>query len=813
MLDWQTDDPESWNKPFVSSMKPNHAPATWVGRWSGALLTLLIITLSLGALTHLSARRSGSAQDAARREVAASVRFLYQTADLGDEEVAATLISAREPDWARDTQKLIASGLFSDRPALGLQASGPITIETITVFPDLRQAEVEIVRLYTLLEENGGARALLLHHIHNYRLGETRWLLTPPEANGTSRIHRYDGQHIAVEYPADEAALALALGPLLVGLSVQLCADYPAPICQPGGRQVVTLENTPRALLFMTEPDPSKAGALPSVLPGMAAVGLPPEAWAVQSVAHSHARLVAAALIREQVGYNCCQGSRFYHALLQARLADLGLAPSPLEQEEFVRLWEKGDSFQQTVRNLTTEWGQPAPASILTPTGPTLAAFVRFMTSLDPALGAANIQAALTPERGYFQWLAALFAILPEQVSNQTLERAWLELLRAGAGAEPPASLSLPEVRLVCAPFSNRVQQLFTFDPATEKTTWISEAGSIIGLRSSRTGDIVVTRLPGGGFAIARLQDHQPRTIYQSSATLVRLGETDSANNWLPLLIRPQDAPLQVIALDLDGCAAARCQATLLPGWPTWSLDGSQMILRDQATGQLYWSSDVQAQPVRLETPPALEAIVWSGKERFIYASQPGADRDSQALIQYDLGVHRWTPLADVRSLQEQVDERNLFATSFAGMIVALVSTPAMPEAIFVAAHDANNNGIGDLVLARLEIDGGRWDILESRAQVSRIAPVLSLSPDGQWLALRTRASLEPAPLLGLYALEEDRQVLISIDSDEYAWSPDARWLALPEDRLLQLYDMEHMTGYRLIHGISGCSEMAWKVE
>ena len=320
-FDWQTEGKTVWED--APSQPPT--PKSRRGRWVVVALVLLATAVIFQGVRQRLAQVAGQVE----ADVLASHAVIHEAAVRGDGEVVLSFLSGRDADWASATGQLAADGLTYGRDGLNLtwlaeQSAAP----TVVVAPDLQSAEVTQGERYAIDVGNGLTETVVLEQTAVYRLGNNRWLLSPPEAEFWGASRTILGQYLVVHFPTRDAAVVERLFLRLDDKLGQMCTQLPNFTCPPGFQIDVVFSPEPEALAQASLGAVITAEQTGLRLPTPTLVGLPQSEAAFQALFRGYASLVVATAVTDLVDWRCCEEVDFYQVLLNDLLSQLGLRPS-----------------------------------------------------------------------------------------------------------------------------------------------------------------------------------------------------------------------------------------------------------------------------------------------------------------------------------------------------------------------------------------------------------------------------------------------------------------------------------------------------
>ncbi len=323
-FDWQTEGKTVWEDTPSQSPTPKSRRGRWVA--VVAALVLLATAVIFQGLRQRLAQVAGQVE----ADVLASHAVIHEAAVRGDGEVVLSFLSGRDADWASATGQLAADGLTYGRDGLNLawlpeQSAAP----SVVVAPDLQSAEVTQGESYAIDVGNGLTETVVLAQTAVYRLGNNRWLLSPPEAEFWGASRTILGQYLVVHFPTRDAAVVERLFLRLDDKLGQMCTQLPNFTCPPGFQVDVVFSTEPDALAQANLVGVITAAQAGLRLPTPTLVGLPQSEAAFQALFRGYASLVVATAVTDLVDWRCCEEVDFYQALLNDLLSQLGLRPNP----------------------------------------------------------------------------------------------------------------------------------------------------------------------------------------------------------------------------------------------------------------------------------------------------------------------------------------------------------------------------------------------------------------------------------------------------------------------------------------------------
>src|SRR5690606_7137763 len=204
--------------------------------------------------------------------------------------------------------------------------------------------------------------------------------------------------------------------------------------------QWVRFDNNPDSLLSMAAPEATVRTGRFLNLPTPTLAGLPADEAAYEALLHGYARLVAARVIAEQTGWECCfsesdyPGILFYSALVDVQLARLGLSAGPFDPAAQATLHSQPLLLVQ----LHDIWNLPQAEAFADPYNRAVAAAtVTFMLRENPDLDVLQMQHDLARGPRFGPWYTTF---LPDGLSDEATNR-WLRFLGSGDSAALPSDI------------------------------------------------------------------------------------------------------------------------------------------------------------------------------------------------------------------------------------------------------------------------------------------------------------------------------------------------------------------------------------
>ncbi|MBE2197420.1 MAG: hypothetical protein IAE79_02345 [Anaerolinea sp.] len=824
-FDWYSEEEVGWDEEVKPARRARRPLPPTPHRWRRWLLLALILVMGLGtAVTLITQRLSQRVEEvsyALEADIRDSYGVVYQSALDGDRDLFVTFLSGRNAAWAGAQERVIANGLFYDRPGFGLQwlpQDAGETITAVTISPDLTTAIVTATHQYALDVGNSLSQTIFLQHTAVYRLGPDRWLISPADQEFWGETETSKGARLTLTYPQRDRAIANRLATDLEAKIHELCTRLADLTCPAGLHVNVALSANPAAVFesnqlpagaTMTLPRmrdlgwysfPARLGEHTLTLPTPSLLGRPLDEAGYQAIYRGYAARVASAVIAEQVGWQCCDGAALFQALLDAQLAQLGLKPWPVTAVAYESLaGSQITAVYQTWRNAPLDLDEDRQALYL------MVEFLQQVGQVTPA----TMQRALVsmPAEEAYPSLVAL-------------ERDWRRYLYGrspAAQTSPPIPWSQQALWLVCRPDAAADALLYRYDVADDDLELVRALGREAAvLQPLMNHDAVLIGEIGAGtlpFASTflwqdgreRLIDRQPgmMSVATSVATLPLALSPDGAN---AVFLVGGRASTPYALLNLDACRnTGECALSSLLGRPIWSPDGQQTILVGSPAGSgadvLLFRAAAQGQQVEMvgtgQYPFWLDNDTIAYLEARAVVAIAGADSAPTTALLLDEVL----ALAQVAAPDDWQLQFISVNPQDAGMLLLVLANVGIGDAHLLAYHQES----GD-VTVRLS-----W----AHREVSSMAQAV-LSPDGRWLALLSFADQEQGWILQLHDLAQDSTRYYQLGTAVFgmirpsAWSADGQWLALAHDGDVRLFALDAAYERRFAPERMMCDQAVW---
>ncbi|VAW37069.1 hypothetical protein MNBD_CHLOROFLEXI01-3126, partial [hydrothermal vent metagenome] len=460
-FDWQTEedndwDEQEWRDKPVTAVSPKPP-------WRTILLITILLAVAAGFIYQQVNKRVASATSTAESDIFSTHNLLSQAAANHDAQLGKVVLSGRDLGWSRVQSNLLTEGLFYEYSGLRLMlpedtaAFDPLSREDerfieLTLDPDLRGAELAYARDFVALTDDG-LQTVTLQQTAVYRLGKTRWLLSPPMESFWGEWQTLELDNLTTIYPQRDEELLLELSADLQTLLTDACEKLPELNCSPNDTIQIRFDTNPESVLETADPANLYDGNLRLDLPTPTLIGLPIDSDGYEALRNAYGAKMVAALIGQSVGYDCCDHAPLFEAIVTYQLAELGLATWPETVETQAALAENGVHTDK----LFPYWNSDDFSFIDDEDSVQLFGFVDFLLKeFLPQQTAVTILTQLESASSYQGWLGAL---ADSDINNAVglaslISREWwfyvLTQLEETAVSNPPIPFPAQDLQLSC---------------------------------------------------------------------------------------------------------------------------------------------------------------------------------------------------------------------------------------------------------------------------------------------------------------------------------------------------------------------------
>ncbi|MBK8901404.1 MAG: hypothetical protein IPM53_09490 [Anaerolineaceae bacterium] len=838
-FEWQTEEDYSWEEEPKKPVPPRRERRRWP--WL-VLATVLVVGTAVFLLYRQINQRVEAATDHIEADLVASYAVLQQAAQNKDENLFNSLLSGRDPEWSLAQQENIAKGTLFDRTAFGLEWQ-PVLAETAVISPtfsaELTSAELATLQNYSLNIGNGLTQTVQLLRVDVYRLGEDRWLYSPPEPEFWGVRRRLEGQLISVRYPARDEQIVHRLAADLEARLVQVCSTS-GFTCPDGAQVRLTFSSEPDSLTHFaflaaltgeqTSGDSVWQGDEAVVLPTPTLVGLPQDEAGYQALLRGYTAYLLTVALNDLIGWQCCTNVPFYRAAIERQLYELGvgewaLVDTAVPLPDDIHLLDAAPDWNAAFPESPTEF-TAVPMPYIT---------VDFLIDVyDLSPGQIGQSLARSRSSQFGQWLAENTG--GEVVNTALLNQTFQQYLARRFGLVQQIPQPGSDMMLVCEDVGRKAG-LYRYNfaeaaPAPALVQALDSAATFMtGLPDGLGVALAMERVTGSPETFLVRQGQRVDVNWDNVENLTTTPPlaipttTDPNGRYLLWTVAPGYTTGTFYALtDLETCqAGSDCAAVAIGGYPIWSPGGEHLITL--TTTNPWWHEGVANGLMLLRDAPTAEAThspgfgaspFWLDDNRFGYLSQY-----QNGIEQLDLTTADLAPpfaLFTNRSLMSDFSETEQTYSLTFEMVQPL---PSRPNLLAVVANTTTslieNSSKGDVllydhfadsVMMRVPLDAWHYSELEG----------YRFSPDGRYLLITYTSPAETAVNLflqdagGAELRFFNYTVLGTTPYPRHfyaSWTPDGQWLALPELGTIRLWHNGRDEQILNFDGLN-CTNAAW---
>ncbi|MAU01720.1 MAG: hypothetical protein CL608_31665 [Anaerolineaceae bacterium] len=848
-FEWRTDEDDGWQE--GPKREKTAVPQSFLRRrWRFLLVALLGIAAVWFVVQWQINQRVATATVEVESELLNTHNFVLRTAVEQDEDLFKSNLSGRDPEWGEMQKTLLNEGLLLNRPMLGWQhvpAPDPLTEEdvTITLDPTFNAAELLYPQTYAVQIPSGETEMVTLQQTAVYRLGERRWLYSPPLDDFWGDWITQGGDYLTVAYPARDREVAARLAIHLDQLVGQMCAELVDLNCDDDLRFHLRLDTDPESLLELNKIETMLTTGLRLELPAPTLVGLPTDDAGYEVLYQAYGVQLATAVIAHQIEYDCCRHQLFFRALRDHQLAQLDLQAWPLTEEMYSQALTNGFDGDVT-RHWTRRWEEAPPQFLQVwvvkdpdPIWQQVYMLIEFLTAQEATVSPTEMM-RLMDRNSFHGWARDVLSgnYYQNVFATQFLEYIYAQT-SAGQLAEPPIPLPKGSITLVCENYANNgpESQVFTFDLSTGD--WTERfAGQFT--------DVYVTTTDGEHFVVSEYGYDVPDNTYkfslvtEDSVQLLEEAEIEAQaehgiNYFLidkvaGYLMRyeyefrdGQTYPVSMSLRQLD-CASDNCPEIPLDGWPIFSPDRRLLLVRVAPELTASAESAVSAEPQNefyvLSLDGQLRQSVGQGDVGFWLTE------DTYGLA--TMGSNGWELVTAVLPHNQPrflLNEADLLAEIPAeerpdNLIInqVMVNPTNAQETLLHAREGVTSGSFGPddpsyLFKLTLTADLASVDEIEL-LRMDSFSGVVGFSPDGRFIIVGNYGYSGPS--VTWYLLDQETgQTSEPIITQGYnlSWSPDGQWFIQDTDNYLLLtapaYEYQHF----IPHGFDSCPQVILSVD
>ncbi|KAA3664365.1 MAG: hypothetical protein DWQ04_06090, partial [Chloroflexi bacterium] len=734
-------------------------------------------------------------------------------------------------EWVRTVNALVENGRFYDRTPFYLHWLPPHTTitPTITLSPDLTAAELVTEQQYAIEIGNGLTETIRLQETAVYRLGSTRWLLSPPKPEFWGEPQTFTGEILVLRYLERDAEIARRLALDIDEKLLELCTKFSELNCsdQLEVRLTFTSDsewlNTSQGVSVSWLPQIRQRQLRLTPMPTPSLIGLPVNEASYQALYRGYASVILTAVVADLLDAECCFDSVLYQAALADMMAQLSLQPWPLAASDYQQFLLNPTGWS----DLQDVWEEKRPFPTPDQDGAAFALVDYLINELE-LLTTVEFQQSLIAfaERPYSDWIQHV--LVPLQ-SNLLPEQAWLSFWYEQSGmaqSTPPFPLPGQGLYLLCE--DNQLEwSLVRYDVKTNEFSYLSR--SVIGpaFLHGLSGDVGV--VVGEQITSASISD----LFLWANGQKIEISwpRTSSTPGVVPLMLDPTgqrlllSGPMQNLApfgvFPVASCLAGEsCNLEVADGYPTWSPNGARTLV-----GVEFAQVDVRLESVLhlgnrdgiisdvSEVEVAGAAPFWLDNGRFGF-TQFDVTVGETAVYLHDIDSAETTILLTASDLSVSMPD-HLQKDAF--KIDAVLSSPNNPDQLLITTVDAVAEQGAAHLFAYNMLDGTaqhRFVFLDEPANVRR---GYGWSPNGRFLTITSLSESPSVWVLYLHDMQTETTRTVTMHNQyelpphHYLdWSADGNWLAYGHDGYVRF--IHPHTGYErwAVSPVLNCASAAW---
>jgi len=828
-FDWQTDESGEWEEMVEAESTPEPSSHR---HWPWLVIVLLVIVVGAGLVAYRELfRRVDVGTSHVEMDLLTSYYVVQTAVTNQDSDLLSNYLSGVDIEWVRTVNALVENDRFYDRTPFYLRWMPPQTIlaPTITMSPDLTEAELVSEQLYAIEIGNGLTETIRLQETAVYRLGSNRWLLSPPKPEFWGEPQTFTGEILVLRYLERDAKIARRLALDIDTKLLELCAKFPELHCRDDFEVRLTLTsnaewlNASQGISVLWMPSIRLGQLRMTPMPTPSLIGLPVDEAGYQALYRGYASVILSAVVADLLDADCCFDSVLYQAAMADMLTQLSLQPWPLAATDYQQflLNPLGWSDLQAV------WVEKRPFP--TPDQDWAAyALVDFVVNELELLTIVEFQESLVAfaERPYIDWIQHILAPLQ---SNLLLEQAWLSFLYDKsqiAQSTPPFPMPDQALYMLCN--DNMLDwSLARYDLQANDFSYLSR--SVVGpaFLQGLTADIGV--VVGEKFKSAYSSDLVLWANGQK--TEVSWFHTYDTPGAVPLMMDPTgqrlllSGPSQNLApfgvFRVASCLTSdSCDLEVADGYPTWSPDGTKSLvavdfaqLDVRLESVLYLGngdgiiSDLSVEGVEGAAP------FWLDNGRFGFTRFDVTVGETAVYLQ-SVGAEEPILLMTAADLISVLPEN---AQSSSLRIDFVTPNPNNAEQLLIATADTIQNQDAAHLFAYNMVDGAVVHLFAFLDEPANVRRGYRWSPNGRFLAITSLTEAPAQWLLYLHDLQTGTTRTLTMGKQYFLpahyyldWSADGNWLALMQDGYTRI--VHPHTGYQrwAVSPVLDCSSMAW---
>ncbi len=817
-FDWRAEDDHTWDEYAAPDQDDGNGSPDGKRPTLPIILGVLVLVIAAGIFAYSQLRRYvDNTAASVEEDVLSSHALVKLAAEENDLELLAPLLSGRDPKWTQTQLTLLDANLLLDRRPFGLTWKPQETAAEIAIdlSPDLQSAEIEYTETYGY-GSNGEEGEIQLVQTAVYRLSETRWLLSPPNNDFWGNWISSKGRFVILTYPERDEELGSRLASDIEAVLAGACANLDLE-CDNAPPLDVLLETDLDAMMELNDPNHFAQEAEQLVLPAPTLIGKPANNASYRALYRAYATILVSRLVARQTGWECCDQSLFFTALLDVQLQQLNLRSWPLRPKDYqaalrqpVELaiirsfWEEG---------VILEEAQERPDYWM------IHSFMEFILSRQEDYTVVDLERFLTRSDSFNTWLTDAGITGSLNVVEQNWRDFSFDRIAQNQG-QPPIEWPEEDIALICNNGQSGVSTIYRYDPAEGK--WQVELGGrdivvMSGLLDNQGLVLTEQFLDVDQFRTTLWLGGQETAVYFGDGFLFSADLFDPTGRYMVVNLFQQDDNDQnafesnAYLLEVDNCFEENCSLIPIEETPTWSPDGSLTLwsrpdLPDTIEGSnLIFGGDAQVQGgemVGVGSEP-----FWLDNETYAFVN----DRDNSILMMAsikDNNPEQLLEVADLASLLPEIEADDLllneaFTDSFAPDLIYLIVANRLENIDYVFTLDWRT-GETNLALTAEKSYGG--------------LSFHSFSPDHHWLLLRAigTSAGPPRTFFEIFLYNTESQEVLrynlvdNIILPNRGWSNNGRWLVYLGRDFLMFSAPEHGYDHIVPHGFKDCTSVAW---
>jgi hypothetical protein len=466
-FDWRAEDDRTWDEYISPDQNDNKEPTGGKRPTLFIILGILIAVIAAGTFAYFQIRRYvDNTAASVEEDVLSSHALVKLAAEEDDLELLAPLLSGRDPNWTQDQLSLLDMDLLLNRKPFGLFWEPQETADDITIdlSPDLQSAEVEYTETYGY-GLDGAEGEIQLVQTAVYRLSETRWLLSPPAEDFWGVWISSRGRYLTLTYPERDGEIGQ-----------ELASDLEARLGAACQTLDLECDNEPIDVLLATDLDAMmNTGSNEHlgqsdeqlVLPTPTLVGKPANNASYRALFRAYSSFLVARLVSTETGWDCCDQSVFFKALLDAQLQQLSLQTWPLQRNAY-RLALRQPVEIDAIRTLwedevTLDQLEERPDSWM------LYSFIEYILN-QPDHTTVDLQRYLVRTNSFNTWLTDAGITGSLNLAQQDWQEYTLEQVEQFQ-QQPPIAWPEEDIALICNEGQSGIAYIYRHDLAQNKWT------------------------------------------------------------------------------------------------------------------------------------------------------------------------------------------------------------------------------------------------------------------------------------------------------------------------------------------------------